>query len=219
MQIRDDESRRLARELHDSIGQLLAALSMNNAAVGAEANKLSPAAARAFSENVSLVNQISAEIRTISHLLHPPLLDEAGLPSALRWYVDGFSERSRIKVDLEMRPELARLPKEVEISIFRTVQECLTNIHKHSDSPTATIRVIQEGESLRLEIEDAGKGIPPEKQSLLTSPGASGVGVSGMRERLRQLGGSLEIQSDANGTRVTATLPVESPAVPLRETA
>jgi PAS domain S-box-containing protein len=219
MQIRDDESRRLARELHDSIGQLLAALSMNNAAVGAEASKLSPEAARAFSENVSLVNQISAEIRTISHLLHPPLLDEAGLPSALRWYVDGFSERSRIKVDLEMCPELARLPKEVEISIFRTVQECLTNIHKHSDSPTATIRVIQEGESLRLEIEDAGKGIPPEKQSLLTSPGASGVGVSGMRERLRQLGGSLEIQSDANGTRVTATLPVESQAVPLRETA
>ena len=105
MQIRDDESRRLARELHDSVGQLLAALSMNNAVVGAEVNKLSPAAARAFSENVSLINQISAEIRTISHLLHPPLLDEAGLASALRWYVEGFSERSRIKVDLEMPPD------------------------------------------------------------------------------------------------------------------
>ena len=219
MQIRDDESRRLARELHDSIGQLLAALSMNNSAVGAEVKKLSPAAANAFAENVSLVNQISAEIRTISHLLHPPLLDEAGLASALRWYVEGFSERSRIKVDLEMSPGLARLPKEIEISIFRTVQECLTNIHKHSDSPTATIRVIQQGENLTLEIEDAGKGVPPEKRSLLTSSGASGVGVSGMRERLRQLGGSLEIQSDANGTRVIATLPIERSVARVREIA
>ena len=219
MQIRDDESRRLARELHDSVGQLLAALSMNNSVVGGEANHLSPAAARAFAENVGLVSQISAEIRTISHLLHPPLLDEAGLASALRWYVEGFSERSGIRVDLEMSDELRRLPNEVEISIFRTVQECLTNIHKHAESPTATIRLIHQGDNLRLEIEDAGKGVPPEKQSLLTSYGSRGVGVSGMRERLGQLGGSLDIHSGANGTRVTAILPVESPVVALREIA
>jgi PAS domain S-box-containing protein len=219
MQIRDDESRRLARELHDSVGQLLAALSMNNAVVGDELSKLSPEGARAFSENAALINQISAEIRTISHLLHPPLLDEAGLASALRWYVEGFSERSGIKVDLEMPPDLARLPKDAEISIFRIVQECLTNIHKHSDSPTAVIRVVRQGHDLRLEIEDAGKGVPPEKQSLLTSSGPSGVGVSGMRERLRQLGGSLELHSDANGTRVTATLPIESSVPRLREIA
>ena len=219
MQIRDDESRRLARELHDSVGQLLAALSMNNAVVGDDLSKLSPAAARAFSENAGLINQISAEIRTISHLLHPPLLDEAGLASALRWYVEGFSERSGIKVDLEMPPDLVRLPKDAEISVFRIVQECLTNIHKHSDSPTAVIRVVQQGRNLRLEIEDAGKGVPPEKQSLLTSSGPSGVGVSGMRERLGQLGGSLELHSDANGTRVTATLPIESSVARLREIA
>ncbi len=219
MQIRDDESRRLARELHDSVGQLLAALSMNNAVVGGEANHLSPAAARAFAENVGLVSQISAEIRTISHLLHPPLLDEAGLASALRWYVEGFSERSGIRVDLEMSDELRRLPNEVEISIFRTVQECLTNIHKHAESPTATIRLIHQGDNLRLEIEDAGKGVPPEKQSLLTSYGSRGVGVSGMRERLGQLGGSLDIHSGANGTRVTAVLPIKSPVAAVRDIA
>ncbi len=219
MQIRDEESRRLARELHDSVGQLLAALSMNNSALDAEVDKLSPTAASAVSENASLIEQISAEIRTISHLLHPPLLDEAGLASALRWYVEGFSERSKIKVDLEMSLHLARLPRDTEISIFRTVQECLTNIHKHSDSPTAVIRVIQQAHNLRLDIEDSGKGVPPEKQSLLTSSGPSGVGVSGMRERLRQLGGTLEIRSDASGTRVTATLPIESSVAPMREIA
>ena len=207
LQIRDDESRRLARELHDSVGQLLVALKMNHMLVQGEAEKLGPAAARALSENAGLMDQISAEIRTISHLLHPPLLDEAGLASALRWYVDGFAERSKIRVDLEISPDLTRLPKDTEISVFRTVQECLTNIHKHSGSPTAVIRVIQQADQLRLEIEDAGRGVPPEKQSLLRSPGPSGVGVSGMRERLRQLGGTLEIQSNNHGTRVTATLP------------
>jgi signal transduction histidine kinase len=131
----DDERRRIARELHDGVGQLLAAISMNNAIVQEQPYKLDSAAARAFSENVSLVKQINREIRTLSHLLHPPLLDVAGLASAIRWYVDGFSERSRIKVDLDLPDQLARLSDEMEIAIFRMIQECLTNIHRHSVTP------------------------------------------------------------------------------------
>jgi signal transduction histidine kinase len=153
------------------------------------------------------VEQVSAEIRTISHLLHPPLLDLAGLASALRWYVDGFSERSNIKVDLEIPADLGRLPSDMEIAIFRIVQECLTNIHRHSGSATATIRLHQEGERLIVQVEDRGKGIPAEKQQELES-GRGGVGFGGMRERVRQLGGTLEIQSQTSGTTVSATLKV-----------
>lgn len=126
-QLRDDERRRIARELHDSVGQLLAALGMNMAVVQRQADKLDAAGARAISENAAMLEQISSEIRTISHLLHPPLLDAAGLASALRWYVDGFSERSKIQVDLQIPNEFRRMPDELEIAIFRMVQECLTN--------------------------------------------------------------------------------------------
>ena len=127
-QMRDEERRQIARELHDSAGQLLAALSMNIAVMQSQSHKLDEAGARAVSENAALVEQISSEIRTISHLLHPPLLDVAGLASALRWYVDGFSERSKIKVDLDIPDEFRRLSDEMEIAIFRMIQECLTNI-------------------------------------------------------------------------------------------
>ena len=164
-------------------------------------------AARAVSDNARLVEQVSSEIRTISHLLHPPLLDVAGLASALRWYVDGFSERSRIKVDLEIPADLGRLPSDMEIAIFRIVQECLTNIHRHSESPTATIHVYQEGEYLIVQVGDRGKGIPAEKQQELEA-GRGGVGFGGMRERVRQLGGTLEIRSQGSGTVVSATLRV-----------
>ena len=133
-QLRDDERKQIARELHDSVGQLLAGLSMNNATVQAQSHKFDPATARAVSENSALVQQIGKEIRTLSHLLHPPLLDVAGLASALRWYVDGFSERSHIRVNLEIPAEFRRLPDPMEIAIFRLVQECLTNIHRHSGS-------------------------------------------------------------------------------------
>lgn len=128
LQVQDEERRRLARELHDSLGQILAALSMNIGAVQAQAHKLDPFAARAVSENAQLVQQASNEIRTLSHLLHPPLLEIAGLASALRWYVDRFSERSQIKVDLEIPSDFPRLPDDTELAIFRIVQECLTNI-------------------------------------------------------------------------------------------
>jgi signal transduction histidine kinase len=138
--------------------------------------------------------------------LHPPLLDIAGLASALRWYVDGFSSRSNIKVDLEIPQNLGRLPAEIEIAIFRIVQECLTNIHRHSGSPKADIHISQEGDRLTVQVRDQGKGIPLEKRRDVIEAGRGGVGLGGMRERLRQLGGTLEIQSGERGTVVTATL-------------
>jgi PAS domain S-box-containing protein len=203
--LQDEERKRIARELHDSVGQLLTAIGMNISIVKAQSHKLDSTAARAVSDNARLVERVSSEIRTMSHLLHPPLLDIAGLASALRWYVDGFSERSHIKVDLEIPADLGRLPSDMEIAIFRIVQECLTNIHRHSGSPTATIRVYQEGEYLIVQVEDRGKGIPPEKRREVEA-GRSGVGFGGMRERVRKLGGTLEIRSQGSGTLVSATL-------------
>src|SRR3984957_12945041 len=194
--MQDEERRRLARELHDSVGQTLAALSMNIGIAQAQSHKLDTLGARAVSENAHLVDQVSREIRTISHLLHPPLLDVAGLASALRWYVDGFSERSHIKVDLETPKEFGRLSDEMEIAVFRIVQECLTNIHRHSGSTTAAIRLRQESDNLIVQVQDRGKGISREKQQELIESGGGGVGFAGMRERLRRLGGTLEIQSD-----------------------
>ncbi len=212
-QIRDEERRQIARELHDSVGQLLAALAMNIAVVQSQCHKLDSAGARAVSENAAMVEQISREIRTISHLLHPPLLDVAGLASALRWYVDGFSERSKIRVDVEIPEQFGRLSDEMEIAIFRMVQECLTNIHRHSGGTSAAIRIHEEEHEVLVEVRDQGKGIPLEKQLELSSSGRTGVGFRGMRERLRQLGGTLEIRSDNAGTTVSATLPLRDSAV------
>src|SRR5438270_7439300 len=219
MQLQDDERRRIARELHDSVGQMLAALGMNLATVGTDIERLTKTAST-INDSAALVQDLSQEVRTISHLLHPPLLDEAGLTSALRWYIDGFAQRSKIKVDLEVPADFERLARESETAIFRTVQECLTNIHRHSGSPTARIRIAASDGHVRVEVEDRGKGIPPEKQYEMASRGTPGVGIRGMRERLRQLGGSLDIQSNAKGTLIVAQLPVAlasaNPSVALR---
>src|ERR1700756_1971967 len=208
-QLRDEERRQIARELHDSVGQLLAAMSMNIATLQSQSHKLDSAGARAVSENSALVQQMGKEIRTISHLLHPPLLDAAGLASAVRWYVDGFSERRKIKVDMEIPAEFRRLPDQMEIAIFRLVQECLTNIHRHSGSDSAKIAIREEADSVIIEIKDAGKGISLERQLELSS-GRTGVGFRGMRERIRRFGGDLNIQSDRNGTFIRAKLPFQS---------
>jgi signal transduction histidine kinase len=207
MQLQDDERRRIARELHDSVGQTLAALAMNLSVVRSDVERLS-AIAVALNDSENLIRDMSSEVRTISHLLHPPLLDEAGLASALRWYVDGFAQRSKIKVDLDMPEDFGRLPSDMETAIFRVVQECLTNIHRHSESPWAKIRLRQRHDQVLVEIEDKGKGIPPEKREELTATGTPGVGIRGMRERLRQLGGTLEINSSGNGTTVVVKLPI-----------
>jgi signal transduction histidine kinase len=208
LQLRDEERRRIARDLHDSVGQLLAAVCMNTARVEKEKRKLTPEAARCIDENADFVRQAAAEIRTMSHLLHPPLLDEIGLESAVRWFIEGFSQRSSIKVGLTIAPGFRRLADDLELAIFRILQECLTNIHRHSESKTARVRLAQMDGYVRCEVSDEGKGIPMEKQAALNSAGSVGVGLRGMRERVSQLRGALRIQSDEKGTTVEAILPV-----------
>jgi signal transduction histidine kinase len=205
--MQDEERRRIARELHDSVGQIVAALTMNLSAVQRESDHLSPDAGAVVAESSNLLAELSRQIRTISHLLHPPLLDEVGLVSALQWYVEGFAERSKIQVSLDLPADLGRLPPEMETAIFRIVQECLTNVHRHSGSRSAAVRITNVANQLRVEVQDAGKGIPSEKQSAIACPGKTGVGMSGMRERLRQFGGQLDVTSSPGQTIVAATLP------------
>jgi PAS domain S-box-containing protein len=212
LHLQDQERRRIARELHDSSGQLLAALGMNLSLAESENANIAPRSAKAIQESIHLVQELSRELRTISHLLHPPLLDEVGLASGLRSYLDGFTERSKIRVDLEIPEKLGRLSQDLETAIFRIVQECLTNIHRHSGSPVARICITHSDSEVTLEVEDRGKGIPLEKRQVLDSEGAAGVGIRGMRERLRHLGGSLEIKSTETGTVVVARLRVASPS-------
>jgi signal transduction histidine kinase len=159
-------------------------------------------------ENVTLIEQASQEIRTMSHLLHPPLLDEVGLESALRWYTEGFAERSKINVHLQMASGFSDgLPRELALALFRIVQECLTNVHRHSESPNAFVTLDRSRNEITLEVKDDGKGISPAIQSKIFSGQSSGVGFRGMRERIRQFGGRLEVRSERNGTQVIATLP------------
>jgi len=206
--LQDDERRRIARELHDSVGQLLVAIGMNIARIQTEAHKMSPEAAKLVQDNAGMIGQINNEIRTISHLLHPPLLDEVGLSAALRWYVDGFAERSKIKATLDIPDDLGRMPQEVEIAIFRAVQECLTNVHRHSGSSTCSVIILRDENRVGLEIRDSGHGISEAQQSKLATSG--GVGLRGMRERFSQLGGNLTIESSEGGTIVKAAFPLAS---------
>ena len=207
-QVQDGERRRLARELHDSVGQLLASIAMNIARVRAESDKLSPEVAELVIQNGSMVNEITNEIRTISHLLHPPLLDEMGLPLALRWYIDGFMERSKIRATVEVPDGFDRLPPDTEIAVFRAVQECLANVHRHSGSSSCSVKLVRDGQELQLQVEDSGSGIPKEKLANVMSSG--GVGLRGMRERVRRLGGTLAIDSNESGTTVSIRLPIHS---------
>src|SRR5215813_2078937 len=209
LQAQDEERRRIARELHDSAGQLLAALSMTLTPLQLELRKANPQWAQALGGSMKLVDELSNELRTISHLLHPPMLDEAGLAFALRWYVEGFAKRSKIDVQFEFPEDLERLPREVETTIFRLIQESLTNIHRHAESRTATIRVWRGVSEVKVEIRDHGKGMPPEMHQGLAGRSRTGVGIQGMRERVRELGGRLEIRSGKKGTVVTAAVPFQ----------
>jgi PAS domain S-box-containing protein len=207
LRAQDEERRHMARELHDHAGQTLAALGMNLSALQRLTADQDPKIVSLAAESRTLSEDLSREIRTLSYLLHPPLLDEVGLESALRWYVDGFSQRSKIKVDLELPPDLGRLPKELELVIFRVVQESLTNIHRHSGSVSARIYLTRSGQAVEFEISDRGKGISAGTQRDMTAV-RSGVGVRGMEERVRQFGGTLRIHSSDDGTKVLVMLPV-----------
>jgi signal transduction histidine kinase len=208
LNLQDEERRRIARELHDNAGQALSALAMNLSAVADDLGRLMKTA-ETVADSAGMVRHMSDDIRTMSYLLHPPLLDEMGLAPALRWFVEGFAERSKIEVKLQCDRNIRRLPREVETAIFRIVQECLTNIHRHSGSSTAAIQVNSSDHDVTVEVWDDGKGISPRMRDQMESGGTLGVGVRGMRERARQLGGSLEISSDGEGTgtRIVVRLP------------
>lgn len=209
----DAERRRIARELHDSAGQLVAALQMQLTPLQAEAEAASAEVAAGIRESLDLIQQLSQELRTVSYLLHPPLLDELGLPSALRWYVEGFAERSKINVQLEVPSDLGRLPADMETTLFRIVQESLTNIHRHSGSRRAEIQMHRSADEITLEVRDYGKGMPGPNNNGSSKRLRSGVGIQGMQERVRQLNGRFEIHSRADGTTVTARLPVKEPSM------
>lgn len=203
--LQDDERRRLARGLHDSLGQYLSALKMNLDMMSIADNE--QAALR--SECREIVDRCLTETRTISYLLHPPLLDEAGFSSAARWYVEGFAQRSGIQVNLNLPESLGRLQEEVEIALFRALQEALTNVHRHSSGTAVDIRVALETSLVKLEIQDNGLGMPRHTlDHLLDGEAGTGIGIAGMRERARELGGLLQIESDGGGTLLKLALPL-----------
>ena len=207
LSLQDDERRRIARGLHDSLGQYLAALKMNLDVFRTSKDDK----AKLASDCAEIVDKCLNETRTISHLLHPPLLDEAGFDSAARWYVDGFSQRSGIKVNLNLPQKLSRMHRDVEVALFRAVQECLTNVHRHSGSSVVDVRLSLSAKQIRLEIKDDGRGIPQERlRSLNQGAADAGVGLAGMRERIREFGGSLEIRSERAGVTVIVRIPIET---------
>jgi signal transduction histidine kinase len=156
---------------------------------------------------MSLIEQASSEIRTVSYLLHPPMLDEMGISSALVSFVEGFSKRSKITVTLQVAPDLGRLPEDYELALFRVVQECLTNVHRHSGSATATVKLSRTHEEIRLEVQDSGKGIDHATIKKLASGESVGVGMRGMQERIKLLRGCMTVDSDKSGTSISITLP------------
>ena len=205
LSLQDDERRRIARGLHDSLGQYLAALKMQLGLMSMSNVDHSTL----ISEASQIVDRCITETRTVSHLLHPPLLDEAGFGSAARWFVEGFAQRSGVAVDLSLPADLGRLRSDVEIALFRALQEALTNVHRHSASAKADIRVALEQNQVRLKVQDYGNGMSPETlRQLHEGAGKTGVGVAGMRERVRELGGYMTIQSDPRGTLLTVVLPL-----------
>jgi PAS domain S-box-containing protein len=205
MRAQDDERRRIAQMLHETTAQDLAALKMQLGSLGRSDSSLSDQGVAALKESMELAERSMSSVRTLSYLLHPPFLDEAGLLSALRWYAEGFSRRSGIAIELNLPDRFPRLSQDVETALFRVVQESLINIHHHADSSSAEIRLDLRGAALILEVQDRGRGMPPEHLTQLPAGGgALGVGVAGMRERLQQLGGVLEIESGPGGTIVRA---------------
>jgi signal transduction histidine kinase len=215
LKVQDEERRKIARDLHDTTGQTLAALKISVSFMQ-EGCKESPTLLALASEVSQLADQAIEEIRTLSYLLHPPLLDEVGFACAAEWFIEGFAKRSGINVKAEIANSRGRLPKSMEIALFRVLQESLTNVHRHSGASEARIKFKYADEAVILEVRDFGKGIPEERLRLLQGVSAeTGVGLAGMRERLHELDGKLEIESDDCGTSMRATVPLGAMPRPL----
>jgi len=209
LQLQDEERRRIARDLHDVTGQDLGAVVVNLAHLRRVATDLKPEAQSIVTESVALAEQVLQQIRTLSYLLHPPMLDEIGLVSALHWYIEGFTKRSGISVDLEVDSETGRLSLEIETALFRIMQESLTNIHRHSGSGGATIRLVRNKENVALYVKDQGSGILEGADGeTVDNVQSLGLGILGMRQRLRQFGGKLEIETSKHGTEIKAIVPI-----------
>jgi PAS domain S-box-containing protein len=212
LHLQDEERRRIASHLHDSTGSWITALSMNLSVLQTDSSNLSAKSKTVLADSLEILRDMSNDLRTVSHLLHPPLLDEMGLQSALRWFVEEFSKRSKIPVEVELAPNLGRLSRECETAIFRVVQEALTNVHRHSGSPRASICITRQDQQISLEVRDWGVGIPALKGGSHARPG---VGVQGMRERIHQLGGNFEIRRNPDGgTSVIAKFSEDSVCLP-----
>jgi PAS domain S-box-containing protein len=216
LQLQDEERRTLARDLHDVTGQKLAVQSMALSGVLSRLSGVLDSESRlALTDSLGWNKEVADEIRTLSYLLHPPLLDELGLSSAAKWYAAGFTKRTGILTEVDVPVDLQRLSPDAEVAIFRVLQESLTNVHRYSGSPKARVRVHITGNEIKVEVQDYGKGIRPAKaRTSQSSMEGLGVGIQGMTERMRQLGGKLEITSSENrGTLVTATIPLSSKKV------
>ena len=209
LDVRDEEQRRMARELHDSVAQDLAAMVMMIGQIEDGLPAKSPEQAKMLETTLGLANKCAQEVRTVSYLLHPPLLDQLGLVPALRAYVDGFARRSGIRVAMEAKPGFGRMPAEVELTLFRIVQECLGNIHRHSHSATARVTLEQSADMVLLKVRDEGTGIPQDTLAAMQQHrSCGGVGVAGMQERLHLLKGMFRVESGPGGTTVLATIPL-----------
>jgi PAS domain S-box-containing protein len=209
LHVEDEERRRLARDLHDNTGQEIVALSLALRRVEVSAANASPEVREAVAESISFASKIENQIRTLSYLLHPPLLDEFGLRAAIGWFVDGFTTRSGIELKLKVPKSLPRFSRRKEIALFRVVQAALANVLRHSGSQTARIQISLRPGAVELAVEDEGKGMSARQLQAVREGSGGGVGIGGMRERLRELGGNLQVNSDKGGTQVIATLPVD----------
>jgi PAS domain S-box-containing protein len=210
LKLQDEERRRIARDLHDTTGQKIAVLSMTLDRLAKLVDTKKVGVKDALTESRDVVGKIGEEIRTLSYLLHPPLLDECGLASAVLWYAEGFKKRSGIHLNVAIDEELVRLTTDAETALFRVLQESLTNVHRYSGSASAEIRIFQSPSKVHLEIVDHGKGVKAGTEpSAFAGAPTLGVGIPGMRERIRQLGGQLEVEFSKDGTRVHASLPRE----------
>lgn len=207
--LQDFERRKIARELHDSVGQYLAGLKLSLGRLATKLREAAPGTRDLVSETLDLAERAVGEVRTISHLLHPPLLDELGLSSAVRWYAEGFAKRSGTQVHLELAELADRLPREIELALFRVLQEALTNVHRHARATVAEVTIACTETEVTLTVKDNGRGIPREVLARFHSGLAGGIGLAGMKERLNELGGSLTVQSSAAGTTVAAIVPVQ----------
>lgn len=210
LELQDVERRKIARELHDSIGQYLAGLKVQVSQLERLTSGNSPAAKDLFAETRDVVDRCLVEIRTISHLLHPPLLDELGLYSAARWYVEGFAQRSGLQVKLNVDDFVDRLHRDAEIALFRVLQEALTNVHRHSSAQRVVIDLSCKNNIAVLLVKDDGHGIPPETLRRFREGHGGGIGLAGMRERLAELHGTLTVDSSSSGTILRASLPTNA---------